>query len=128
MQRLAGWVARCVQPALIVEPYRVHHHPVAFPLADGIAQPCGLRVWRLFPAIGEYLTEGRVGLVKHNYHAGRLDDLVRNRTDLFAAVQLDLSGRKLQPGNSVGEGGSRPVDPLAAQRKQGEFIYWGPGP
>ena len=81
-QRFTARVPDGVQRTLVVKAYCFGDECITFPFPNGITKLARLRIGRKLTAVCEDLTENRVGLVQEQRHAGRLNNLVRNRNDV----------------------------------------------
>jgi hypothetical protein len=60
------WQPPIVKPGLVVEPGRVDHELVTFPLSARIAVPGWLEIFDQFPFVGRYLSEMISNLEEHH--------------------------------------------------------------
>src|ERR1043166_5217885 len=62
LHRFTVEMAHGIESASIIETRRLDHEPVAFPLANGVAQPAWLRIHGMLPAICKDLAKDGVPL------------------------------------------------------------------
>src|SRR5262245_16355151 len=74
-KRIAVGMPRIVEPALVVEADSLGNEGVAFPFADGIAEPARISFWRERAAVGKNLPIVVELLIQNYENAGRLDNL-----------------------------------------------------
>src|ERR1700722_20084597 len=56
------------EPGLIVEPHCVHHQRVSLPMSDGMAGPCGLKIFRMRAPVQIDLAEsGDIQFKEHGH-------------------------------------------------------------
>ena len=78
-----------VEPSAIVEPDGIHHQSVAFPMADGIAEPSGVNILRMTAPVRVDNSEGPLVLKQNGHHRTRLHDLERHEACLNSSGRPD---------------------------------------
>src|SRR5215472_15245899 len=76
-QLLALRVPKRIQPALVVESFRIHDQDIALPMADRITHPGRLRINGKHAAISVYLAVRVALFVENSHECWRLNDLER---------------------------------------------------
>ena len=67
-------VTPVIEPALVIEPCRIHYKRIPFPLADRKAEPGGSGIFRQGPAVGENLAKLIELFLKDDRLPWRLND------------------------------------------------------
>lgn len=89
MQLIAMLMAGCIEPGAVVEPDRIDYQGVAFPVANGVAKPSGVWIFRVVAPIGIDNSKRPLVLKQDGRYGRRLHNLERHDAGLNSSRRAD---------------------------------------